>query len=311
MHSHAPAAHPEKRSPSRDSHASAARDSHAPAARDSHAPGARDSHAPGTRDSHLPGARDSHLPGDEPGADERGEHVYKMKDLCDKAGVSRQLVHFYIQQGLLPEGKKTGKNMAYYSEKHLERLLLVRKLQHERFLPLKAIRALLDERDEAFSPAQQKLMREVRTVLPEALTGGAGPRPTVDALALAERLGISRADVDELVEHGLLAVAEEQDLSTGERRTVISADDVWLLEKYAELRAAGLTPDRGFHARDLAVFDDAVQKLLSKEARLFSSRIAAMPPEEAAALLERALPIVSGLLARMHAEKARSFFAVL
>src|SRR4029078_9496414 len=127
-------------------------------------------------------------------------HVYKMKDLCDKAGVSRQLVHFYIQQGLLPEGKKNGKNMAYYSEQHLTGLLLVRKLQHEQFLPLKAIRALLEERDEAYSPAQQKHMREVRAPLPESVTGPRGPRPTVAVDELLARLGVPRSDVDEMVE---------------------------------------------------------------------------------------------------------------
>lgn len=243
--------------------------------------------------------------------EDRGDHPYKMKDLCDKAGVSRQLVHFYIQQGLLPEGKKTGKNMAYYSDRHLERLLLVRRLQHEQFLPLKAIRALLDERDEAFSPAQQRHMRDVRMAMPETLSGAPGPRPTVDALALAERLGLSRSDLDELVEAGLLAAAEEQDLSNGTKKTVIASDDAWLLEKYAELRAAGLTPERGFCARDLAIYDEAVHKLLSKEARLLSSRIGEISPHEAAALLTRALPIVGSLLARLHAERAKSFFATL
>lgn len=240
-----------------------------------------------------------------------GAFVYKMKDLCDKAGVSRQLVHFYIQQGLLPEGKKTGKNMAYYTERHLERLLLVRKLQHEHFLPLRAIRALLEERDEAFSPAQQKQLREVRAAMPEALTGPAGPRQTVDAHALAGKLGLSREQLDEMVEAGLFAVADEQDLATGARRTVIAKDDAWLLERYAELQAAGLTPERGFRPRDLLMFDEAIERLVAKEARLIAPRISALPPAEAAALLERALPIVGNLLVRLHAEKAKSFFATL
>ncbi len=241
----------------------------------------------------------------------RGAHVYKMKDLCDKAGVSRQLVHFYIQQGLLPEGKKTGKNMAYYGEQHLERLLLVRKLQHEHFLPLKAIRAVLEQRDEAFSPAQQKHMRDVRSALSEAVAGPTGPRPTMDALALAERLGLSSSDLDEMVEAGLLAVAEEQDLATGRRRKVIASDDAWLLEHYAELRDAGLTPERGFHARDLAMYDEAVHKLVTREARLLSTRISGLAATDAAVLLERALPIVGSLLSRLHAARAKNFFATL
>ena len=259
---------------------------------------------PAARPSKSEPPPDSEAPG-------RGARVYKMKDLCDKAGVSRQLVHFYIQQGLLPEGKKTGKNMAYYGEHHLERLLLVRKLQHEHFLPLKAIRAVLEQRDEAFSPAQQKHMRDVRSALSEAVAGPAGPRPAGDARALVERLGLSSTDLDEMVEAGLLAVAEEQDLETGRRREVIASDDAWLLEHYAELRAAGLTPERGFHARDLAIYDEAVHKLVTREARLLSSRIGGLRAADAAVLLERALPIVGSLLSRLHAARAKNFFATL
>lgn len=65
------------------------------------------------------------------------ESKYRMREL---SGLPRQAIHFYIQQGLLPEGEKTGRNMAYYSAQHVERLKIIRKLQQERFLPLKAIR---------------------------------------------------------------------------------------------------------------------------------------------------------------------------
>ena len=75
------------------------------------------------------------------------EWPYKMKDLCERTGLGRQAIHFYIQRGLLPPGHKTGHNMAYYSEVHLERIQLIRKLQHERFLPLDAIKAILDEQE--------------------------------------------------------------------------------------------------------------------------------------------------------------------
>ncbi len=237
--------------------------------------------------------------------------VYKMKDLCDKAGVSRQVVHFYIQQGLLPEGRKTGKNMAYYGELHLERLLLVRKLQHENFLPLRAIRALLERKDEAFSPAQQKQLRDVRAAMSEALTGPQGPRQTQDVFALAERLGVPHADVQEMVEAGLFAVAEEQDLQTERRRTVIAQDDIWLLEHYAELHGAGFTAEHGFRPADLLIYEEMVERLVTKEARLVATRLNGTPAEKVALLLERALPIVASLLARLHTERAKNFFATM
>ena len=43
---------------------------------------------------------------------DRARFPYRMKDLCDRTGLPRQVIHFYIQQGLLPEGQKTGRNMA-------------------------------------------------------------------------------------------------------------------------------------------------------------------------------------------------------
>ena len=33
---------------------------------------------------------------------------YKMRDLCRITGMPRQAIHFYIQQGLVPPGRKTG-----------------------------------------------------------------------------------------------------------------------------------------------------------------------------------------------------------
>jgi DNA-binding transcriptional MerR regulator len=54
--------------------------------------------------------------------------IYRMKDLCDLTGLPRQAIHFYIQQGLLPPGRKIGRNMAWYTDAHVERLKLVRQL---------------------------------------------------------------------------------------------------------------------------------------------------------------------------------------
>ena len=115
-----------------------------------------------------------------------------MKDLCDRTGLPRQAIHFYIQEGLLPEGEKTGRNMAYYGEAHLERLKLIRQLQHERFLPLRAIRAVLDEEDDGFTQPQRAVLprREAppRPALPPR--GRSAPeRPLVPLHPLLARAG--------------------------------------------------------------------------------------------------------------------------
>ena len=70
-----------------------------------------------------------------------------IKEIGTRAGVTPRTVHFYIQQGLLPPPDGAGRG-ARYTEAHLARLRLIRRLQREH-LPLNEIRrqlaALTDE----------------------------------------------------------------------------------------------------------------------------------------------------------------------
>lgn len=56
------------------------------------------------------------------------ETRFGIDELCTLTGVARRTVRFYTQKGLLdpPEGARRG---AYYSRRHLEQLLLIRKWQ--------------------------------------------------------------------------------------------------------------------------------------------------------------------------------------
>jgi DNA-binding transcriptional MerR regulator len=243
---------------------------------------------------------------------DRGDFPYRMKDLCERTGLERQAVHFYIQQGLLPEGRKTGRNMAYYGEQHVERIKLIRKLQHERFLPLKAIKALLEARDDVFSPEQQRLLADVKAHMTLAGVRESDGRdeaspgatlPLADALA---RANLDRTDFDELVESGLIAALFASD---GSRR--VAWDDLWMLELFAQFRAAGFTREIGFTARDFTLIDEAITALFRKESVLLARRLAHLPPREIAAMVERSLPLLNAALVRAHDTKVRNFFAAM
>jgi len=227
---------------------------------------------------------------------------YRMKDLCERTGLPRQVVHFYIQQGLLPEGRKTGRNMAWYGEQHVERLKLIRQLQEERFLPLKAIRAMLEQRDEAFTPNQRLLISEVRQRLGTSL-GAAGPPRTVPAAELQRRSGVTSDELRRMVELGMLAVREESG------RAHVAAEDAYILELWGQLRAVGFTPELGFTVADLAMYQEAMAGLLEREARMLTERLAGLAPEQAASMVERALPLINSFLARYHTSQARNFLA--
>jgi len=71
---------------------------------------------------------------------------FDLNDLCQNGGVTARTVRYYIQQGLLPSpGLGVG---ARYSEGHLARLRLIRRLQADH-LPLAEIRRRLESLDDS------------------------------------------------------------------------------------------------------------------------------------------------------------------
>jgi DNA-binding transcriptional MerR regulator len=228
-----------------------------------------------------------------------------MKDLCQQTGLDRQTIHFYIQQGLVPEGHKTGRNMAYYGADHVQRIVLVRRLQRERFLPLKAIKAVLDGQDDHFSDDQRALFSEVKRHLGSELGAGDEPRATVDAEPLLKLHGVEARELEAMARVGLLSTLREGD------RTLVLEDDVWMIEHWGRMRAAGFTEDLGFVVEDLAVFEETVSQLFENEKQLLAPRVAHLPPAEVATMVRRALPLVNDFLSRYHLTKARNFFSAI
>ncbi len=65
-----------------------------------------------------------------------------IEDLAKRSRLSQRTLRYYIQEGLLPGPDSMGK-YARYSQEHLDRLEIIRRLKHLR-LPLSEIRHLLD-----------------------------------------------------------------------------------------------------------------------------------------------------------------------
>jgi DNA-binding transcriptional MerR regulator len=78
--------------------------------------------------------------------------MFDLNELCEQCDVTARTVRYYIQQGLLPSpGLGAG---VRYSEGHLARLRLIRRLQREH-LPLAEIRHRLEALDDV---AVQRLL---------------------------------------------------------------------------------------------------------------------------------------------------------
>ena len=121
---------------------------------------------------------------------------YSLADLADLAGTTPRTVRYYVAQGLLPSPGQVGPG-ARYTDGHLDRLRLIRRLQREH-LPLAEIRLRLEPLDdaavadllgaEANAPAENSAIDYIRTVLarsagtergePAGAPAASGPAPT-------------------------------------------------------------------------------------------------------------------------------------
>src|SRR3954452_9725601 len=82
-----------------------------------------------------------------------------MSELAERSGVSAGTIKHYLREGLLPEPVRTSRNMAYYPPEVVERIRTIKRLQEERFMPLRLIREVLEQSDRPRVPRREVLAR--------------------------------------------------------------------------------------------------------------------------------------------------------
>ena len=230
----------------------------------------------------------------------------RMRDLCSATGLPRQAIHFYIQQGVLHPGVKTGRNTAEYDQTHVERILMVRRLQAERFLPLKAIKALLDGEDQEFSDQQRAFLGDLKRELRSDYKQDQGTLATESAAVLLERTGLEARDLERAITLDLVAGVRDD---AGDLR--IAARDTWALEIFGEMRQSGFTKELGFEIDDVVFYGELLDELFQKELQLVSARLATLSPERAATMVRDALPKISRFLSTYHEKRVAEFVSTL
>ncbi len=136
------------------------------------------------------------------GGTRQGDDALKMSDLVRESGVSKELVHHYLREGLLPRPA----NRALYGRRHLRLLLLIKRLRDERFLPLTVIREIVamgqqdPDRIEVVLLSGSELTDSAR----QAATSGAGSDDWVARDDIESRTGAPRELVERCIALGLV-----------------------------------------------------------------------------------------------------------
>src|SRR5438132_10064429 len=82
------------------------------------------------------------------------QQMLKMSELAERSGVSAGTIRHYLREGLLGEGEdivRTSRNMAYYPAEYVERIALIKRLQQQRFMPLRVIKGALEQQPDRVS----------------------------------------------------------------------------------------------------------------------------------------------------------------
>jgi DNA-binding transcriptional MerR regulator len=200
--------------------------------------------------------------------------MLKMSELAERSGVSAATIKHYLREGLLgsdDEVVRTSRNMAYYPPEFVERVRLIKRLQEERFMPLRVIREVI-----ASDPARAARLIELEDRILER------------AIAARETDRVSRARVRETydVPQNVLDRLEELEVLTPNARGY-EADDVQIIEAISRFRAGGYEQAIGFTVYDTLRYRQALVPLVEQEVRVLLDRLAGTVE------VERAVEIIS------------------
>jgi DNA-binding transcriptional MerR regulator len=213
-----------------------------------------------------------------------GNGLLRVGELAKASGVPVPTIKHYLREGLLPEPVKTSRNMAYYPPEFVDRIKLIKRLQEERFLPLRAIKNVLDE-----DPERARAMLELGDqILDRAL---AGERSRTSAAEVRERYGVPKEVLDRL--------AELEVLTPNSRG--YSPSDVTIIEAISRFRAGGYDEQIGFTVYDTLRYKTAIEELVRQEVDVVMERLAGeVPPERVVEMLEAGSEPLKDLIAALH-----------
>ncbi len=187
--------------------------------------------------------------------------LLKMSELAERSGVSAGTIKHYLREGLLGsdgEVVRTSRNMAYYPVEFVDRVRLIKRLQEERFMPLRVIRELMNS-----DPDRAARMIELEDrILERAIEARESGR--VSRAGIRETYDVPQNVLDRLEEIGVLTPTARG----------YDGDDVAIIEAISRFRAGGYEQEIGFTVYDTLRYRKALEPLVEEEVRVLLDRLA-------------------------------------
>ena len=216
--------------------------------------------------------------------------MLKMSELAERSGVSAGTIKHYLREGLLgraDEVVRTSRNMAYYPPEFVERIQLIKRLQEERFMPLRVIREVMSEDPERAA----RLIELEDRILERAIAAREG-----------RRVSRSQARTDYDVPANVLDRLEELAVLSPNARGY-DTDDIAIIEAISRFRAGGYEEAIGFTVYDTLRYRKALIPLVEEEVSVLLSRLAGqVDVDRAAAIIASGAEPLRELIGAMHSK---------
>jgi len=220
------------------------------------------------------------------------EGLLKISELAERSGVSAGTIKHYLREGLLGGDEaivRTSRNMAWYRPELVERVKLIKRLQEERYMPLKLIRGVL-----AADPERARAMIELEDRILEHATAAAQEGERISAAEARRRFGVPARVLERLAELGVLTPTNRG----------YDADDVAIIKAISRFRAGGYDEALGFTVYDTLRYRDALAPLVEEEVRVLLDRLAgSVEPERAVEIVASGAEPLRELIGAMHSKQ--------
>jgi DNA-binding transcriptional MerR regulator len=213
-----------------------------------------------------------------------------MSELAERSGVSAGTIKHYLREGLLGTGDevvRTSRNMAWYPPAYVERIRLIKRLQEERFMPLKVIaQVMADDPDRAAA-----LIELEDRILERAISDQETGR--LSRADVRDRYDVPDPVLDRLAEIGILTPT----------RRGYDADDVAIIAAISRFRAGGYDEALGFTVYDTLRYKEALEPLVEEEVGTLLERLAGeVEPDRAADIIASGAEPLRELIGAMHSK---------
>jgi len=214
----------------------------------------------------------------------------KMKELEARTGVGRETIRYYIREGLLNEPERPKRNVALYDEAHVTRIGLIKKLQHERFLPLATIKDMIhggaDELDADRLPSLLGM-----EFLLSARFGDDQSRQPVALSDVAAASKVALKEIEEMDRMGLISIAAGG---------TMSKQDADIVSLWGQMKDAGFGEVQGYDVASLARFAEIADEMATRDVAVFLSNLpAGTEITEATSQAEKGIVLTNDLLGRL------------